>query len=97
MGLLAGSAVNGSRPARRCRAPIIQAWALDVEEPCKADWPGAGRGQKFQFARVVESGDEVLVTYEMTQSDGSRGRNTEVLTFKGEQVCRAEVYFGWNL
>ena len=37
------------------------------------------------------------MTYEMTHPDGRRGRNTEVLTFRGEQICRAEVYFGWNL
>ena len=24
-------------------------------------------------------------------------RNTEVLTFRGERICRAEVYFGWDL
>jgi hypothetical protein len=33
----------------------------------------------------------------MTQPDGRRGRNTEVLTFRGEQILRAEVYFGWSL
>src|SRR5689334_5040481 len=33
-------------------------------------WPGAGRGQQFEFVRVVKSGDEVIVTYEMTRSDG---------------------------
>lgn len=26
-----------------------------------------------------------------------RARNTEVLTFRGERICRAEVYFGWDL
>jgi ketosteroid isomerase-like protein len=60
-------------------------------------WPGAGQGQRFEFVRLVASGDEVIVTYVMTQSDGRRGRNTEVLTFRGEQICRAEVYFGWSL
>src|SRR6185437_7901022 len=60
-------------------------------------WPGAGQGQRFQFVRLVTSGDEVIVTYEMTHSNGRRGRNTEVLTFRGEQIWRAEVYFGWNL
>ncbi|MBV9804268.1 MAG: nuclear transport factor 2 family protein [Solirubrobacterales bacterium] len=60
-------------------------------------WPGAGQHQVFEFVRLVEAGEEVLVTYEMTHSDGRRGRNTEVLTFRGEQICRAEVYFGWNL
>jgi hypothetical protein len=60
-------------------------------------WPGAGDGQQFEFVRVLEVGDEVVVTYEMTRADGGRGRNTEVLTFDGDRVSRAEVYFGWNL
>jgi ketosteroid isomerase-like protein len=60
-------------------------------------WPGAGQGQQFNFVRLVQSNDEVLVTYEMTRSDGGRGRNTEILTFRGEQISKAEVYFGWNL
>src|SRR5881275_2947830 len=59
--------------------------------------PGAGRGQTFDFVRLVESGEEVIVTYEMTKPDGGRARNTEVLIFRGEQICRAEVYFGWDL
>jgi len=47
--------------------------------------------------RLVESGDEVVVTYEMKNPDGAKGRNTEILTFRGEQICGVEVYFGWNL
>jgi hypothetical protein len=34
---------------------------------------------------------------EATRIDGTRFRNTEVLTFAGEQLRRAEVYFGWDL
>jgi hypothetical protein len=34
---------------------------------------------------------------ESTNTDGHRFRNTEVLTFDGEQFRKAEVYFGWNL
>jgi SnoaL-like domain len=60
-------------------------------------WPGAGSGQQFEFVRLLEVGDEVVVTYEMTRADGGRGRNTEVLTFDGDQVSRAEVYFGWDV
>jgi SnoaL-like domain len=60
-------------------------------------WPGAGKGQTFNFIRLLESGDEVFVTYEITRADGGRGRNTEVLTFRGDQIVGAEVYFGWNL
>jgi hypothetical protein len=60
-------------------------------------WPGAGQGQRFDFLRLVERDDEVIVTYEMTRADGGRGRNTEILTFSGDRIARAEVYFGWNL
>jgi ketosteroid isomerase-like protein len=60
-------------------------------------WPAAGQGGTFAFPRLVEHGDEVVVTYECTRPDGSRFRNTEVFTFDGELVTRVEVYFGWDL
>jgi ketosteroid isomerase-like protein len=60
-------------------------------------WPGAGREQEFDFVRLIEAGDEVVVTYELRRPDGSGGRNTEILTFDGNAIVRAEVYFGWNL
>ncbi len=60
-------------------------------------WPGAGRGQEFDFVRMVESGDEVIVTYESEMSAGKRGRNTEVLAFRDGQIRAAEVYFGWDV
>lgn len=61
-------------------------------------WPGAGQVvQEFEFVRLLEAGDEVLVTYEMRRSDGGRGRNTEILTFRGEKLVGAEVYFGWDV
>lgn len=61
-------------------------------------WPNAGTIQSYDFTRLQETGDdEVLVTYECTRTDGSRFRNTEILTFRGGLIARAEVYFGWNL
>jgi ketosteroid isomerase-like protein len=61
-------------------------------------WPGAGSLTAFDFVRLVESGSEVVVTYEATRADGTRFRNTEVLTFDGgSRISRAEVYFGWDL
>jgi hypothetical protein len=47
--------------------------------------------------RLVESSDEVIVTYELRRPDGTGGRNTEILTFEGDKIVRTEVYFGWNL
>jgi hypothetical protein len=61
-------------------------------------WPGAGKGQSFDFVRLVESGDEVIVTYELRRPDGTGGRNTEILTFdENDKIVRVEVYFGWDL
>jgi hypothetical protein len=52
---------------------------------------------EFEFVRLIEDGDEVVVTYEATRKDRSRFRNTEVLGFDGDKQVRVEVYFGWNL
>jgi ketosteroid isomerase-like protein len=61
-------------------------------------WPGAGRHHDFTFRRLVESGDEVIVTYELRRDDGSGGCNTEILGFdQANKIARTEVYFGWNL
>jgi len=61
-------------------------------------WPNAALIESYEFKRLEEIGDdEVLVTYEAAKTDGKRLRNTEVLTFRGDQICRAEVYFGWDL
>ena len=70
---------------------------IDRERYFERCWPNAGLIEGFEFKRLVEAGDEVVVTYEGTKTDGHRFRNTEVLTFEADKICRAEVYFGWNL
>jgi ketosteroid isomerase-like protein len=60
-------------------------------------WPNSKTIQSFDFKRLVEIGDEVVVTYELTKKDGSRFRNTEILTFRADKLAKAEVYFGWDL
>jgi ketosteroid isomerase-like protein len=60
-------------------------------------WANAETIEQFEYKRLIESGDEVIVTYESTKTDGRRFRNTEVLTFDGDKICRAEVYFGWDV
>jgi ketosteroid isomerase-like protein len=60
-------------------------------------WPNHETIASFEFVRMVEHGDEVLVTYESTKTDGRRFRNTEILTFDGDRIRRVEVYFGWDV
>ena len=70
---------------------------IDHERYFECCWPNAERVAAFDFKRLVDLGDAVLATYESTTTDGQRFRNTEILTFDGDQICRVEVYFGWNL
>ena len=60
-------------------------------------WPNAQSIVAYEYERLVEVGDEVVVTYEATKTDGRRFRNTEVLSFEGDKISRAEVYFGWDV
>lgn len=70
---------------------------LDRDGYFERCWPYRGSTTEFRFARLVEVGDEVLVTYEATKTDGKRLRNTEILGFDGDRINRVEVYFGWDL
>ncbi len=60
-------------------------------------WPNHETIASFEFVRLIEDGDEVVVTYESTKTDGRRFRNTEVQTISGGQIVKTEVYFGWDL
>jgi ketosteroid isomerase-like protein len=71
---------------------------IDRERYFERCWPNAGRIAGYEFPRLLEAGEgEVLVTYEATRVDGTRFRNTEVMTFRGGKLLRVEVYFGWEL
>lgn len=70
---------------------------LDLAGYFERCWPNSGAIASFEFIRMIESGDEVVVTYESTKTDGKRLRNTEIHTFDGDRIRKVEVYFGWNL
>jgi ketosteroid isomerase-like protein len=60
-------------------------------------WPNAEKTEAFDYQRLVEANDEVIVTYEATTTDGRRFRNTEIFGFDGDKISRVEVYFGWDV
>jgi len=70
---------------------------IDRDRYFERCWPNSELIEDFEFTRLIEAGDAVVVTYESTKTDGKRFRNTEVLTFTGEKVSQVEVYFGWDL
>jgi ketosteroid isomerase-like protein len=56
-------------------------------------WPSSETTEAFEFQRLFEANDEVIVTYEATKTDGRRFRNTEIFGFDGDKISRVEVYF----
>jgi len=60
-------------------------------------WPNHEGITDFEFKRLIEHGDEVLVTYEGKNTSGRRFRNTEILTIREGKIIEVEVYFGWNV
>lgn len=70
---------------------------IDRDRYFERCWPNAQNITAYEFPRMIQAGDEVIVTYEARRADGTRFRNTEILTFAGPKLSRVEVYFGWNL
>jgi ketosteroid isomerase-like protein len=70
---------------------------IDLTRYFERCWPNAEMIAKIEFERMIEVGNEVIVTYEIARTDGSRFRNTEILTFDGDRIRAVEVYFGWDL
>ena len=72
--------------------------ALDREGYFERCWPNRETIEEYDFVRMIEAGDEIVVTYELTKTDGSRFRNTEVFGFDADdRIRRVEVYFGWDV
>jgi hypothetical protein len=70
---------------------------LDRDGYFKRCWTGAGKGQKFNFLRLIQPDEEVVVTYEITKPNGDKRRNTEIVRIKDDKIVSVEVYFGWDV
>jgi hypothetical protein len=70
---------------------------LDRDEFFKKCWPQGGNLKDIEYVRVIENGDEVIITHEYVKPGGARGRNTDIITFDGDKIARLEVYFGWDV
>lgn len=60
-------------------------------------WPNSRRVEAFDFIHLVPDGDRVFVTYEGAWENGSRFRNTEIMTMREGRIVDVEVYFGWSI
>jgi len=60
-------------------------------------WPNSERIAAFDFIHLVSDGHRVFVTYEGQWENGSRFRNTEIMTMRDGRIVDVEVYFGWKI
>jgi len=60
-------------------------------------WPAGHNLKDITYIRILEHGNEVVVTHEFTKPDGIRACNTDIITFDGDTMIRLEVYFGWDI
>lgn len=60
-------------------------------------WPHHGGIARRETIRLIEIGDEVVVTYEAQRPGEAAFRNTEVLTIRDGRVAIVEVYFGFTV
>ena len=70
---------------------------LDRKTYFERCWPNSERIASFDYIHLVPHGERVFVTYELTNTDGDRFRNTEILTVREGRLVEAEVYFGWSI
>lgn len=60
-------------------------------------WPNSSFTKDIKIVRLIESDDQVVITYEVETDEGRRFRNTEIIILKNGQAEKVEVYFGWDL
>ena len=70
---------------------------LDTAGYFERCWPDRAPRPAPDFIRLESVGDTVFVTYEDKKPNGTRIRNTEILTIRDGRIARTEVYFGWDV
>lgn len=70
---------------------------LNREEFFEKCWPHGGDLQHVEYIRLFEHDNEVFVTHQFIQPDGTKTQNTDILTFKEEKIICLEAYFGWKI
>lgn len=67
---------------------------IDRQDYFRRCWPTSRLFKRHDLERVVEAGNEVIVTYLCQTQDGKSFRNTEIMRFEGARISEVAVYFG---
>lgn len=57
-------------------------------------FPTAGRFRRQEILRTATTGEDVFVMYEYELHDGSRWRNSELITVRDGRIVEIQVFFG---
>ena len=68
--------------------------AIDKATYFELCWLNNERFESFDIERIFEKGSEAFVLYKIVTKDGKSFRNTEFLSFDGDQISQVNVYFG---
>jgi hypothetical protein len=70
---------------------------LNRDEFFEKCWPEGHNLKDIKYVRVIENGDEVVITHEYIKPDYVKGCNTDIITFDRDKIIRLEVSFGWDI
>jgi ketosteroid isomerase-like protein len=68
--------------------------AIDRATYFERCWPQGEPARDQTIEKIVVDGDKAFVTYSCATGNGKSFRNTEFITFDGEQIASVDVYFG---
>jgi ketosteroid isomerase-like protein len=68
--------------------------AIDRATYFERCWPQGDAARDQTIEAIVVDGQKAFVTYSCATGNGKSFRNTEVITFSGEQIASVDVYFG---
>lgn len=68
--------------------------AIDRATYFERCWPRDEPARDQKIEQILVDGNTAFVTYSCASAGGKSFRNTECITFSGEQISRVDVYFG---
>jgi ketosteroid isomerase-like protein len=68
--------------------------AINREHYFARCWPNSQHAAAFKIEKLIEDGDDVIVTYLATTTYGTQFTNTEIFSFHGEKIAHVQVFFG---
>lgn len=67
---------------------------IDRETYFERCWPNSGHLDSFEIEKLLVEGNEAMVRYKATASDGRIFRNVECFTVENGKIRHVQVYFG---